>query len=275
MKNPRLAHPVKLEGWTALRRDISPWAYRVIVAAGFLSFFFFYMWLSRQEWVSNTFFPRVDALWEAAVTVFSGEDVWVDVQASLLRVTGGFALAAVLALPIGLFMGSYRSVEAFAQPFTEFFRYVPVPALIPLTMIFFGIGEPAKVMLIFIGTFFQMVLMVADEVRRVPYELVQVSYTLGARPKEIVAKVLLRAALPGIFDALRLCNGWAWTYVVVAELVAATEGMGFRILKFYRFIQTPKIFIYLALLGLIGLALDMAFRMAHKRLFAWADTTKR
>jgi NitT/TauT family transport system permease protein len=158
---------------------------------------------------------------------------------------------------------------------TEYVRYIPVPALIPLLMLFFGIGEMAKVMLIFVGVFFQLVLMVADEVRRVPHELVQVSQTLGAGRAEIIRLVLFRAATPGIFDALRLCNGWAWTYLVVAELIAANEGMGYRILKFSRFLQTPKIFVYLILLGIIGLALDFAFRKFNERVFHWADATKR
>jgi NitT/TauT family transport system permease protein len=106
----------------------------------------------------------------------------------------------------------------------------------------------------------------------VPYELIQVGYTLGATRREILSQILWPAALPGIFDALRLCNGWAWTYLVVAELVAANEGLGYRILKFSRFLQTPKIFVYLILLGVLGLALDMVFRRFNKRIFHWAAT---
>jgi len=142
-------------------------------------------------------------------------------------------------------------------------------------MLLFGIGETSKMMLIFLGTFFQLVLMVADEIRRVPYELIMVGYTLGASKREVIRRILLRAAMPGIFDALRLCNGWAWTYLVVAELIAANEGLGYRILKFSRFLQTPKIFVYLILLGILGLSLDYIFRKLNERLFHWADTTKR
>jgi NitT/TauT family transport system permease protein len=130
-------------------------------------------------------------------------------------------------------------------------------------------------MLIWVGTFFQLALMVADETRRVPYELLQVSYTLGARRREVIRLVMWRAAMPGIFDALRLCNGWAWTYLVVAELVAANEGPGYRVLKFSRFLQTPKIWVYLLLLGVIGLGLDAIFRAVNRRLFHWAETVKR
>ena len=148
-------------------------------------------------------------------------------------------------------------------------------ALIPIFMVLFGIDELSKIMLIWVGTFFQLVLMVADETRRVPYELLQVSYTLGATRREVLRLVMWRGAMPGIFDALRLCNGWAWTYLVVAELVAANEGLGYRVLKFSRFLQTPKIWVYLVILGVIGLGLDMLFRVVNRKLFHWADTGKR
>ncbi|MFO1477250.1 MAG: ABC transporter permease, partial [Verrucomicrobiota bacterium] len=221
------------------------------------------------------FVPSPSRVWQTAWEFLHDGYLWPDVQISLYRVTAGFLLSAALAIPVGVFMGSFRVCEGLLQPLTEYVRYIPVPALIPLLMLFFGIGEIAKVMLIFVGTFFQLVLMVADEIRRVPHELVQVSQTLGASRGETVRLVLLRAAMPGIFDALRLCNGWAWTYLVVAELIAANEGMGYRILKFSRFLQTPKIFVYLILLGVIGLALDFAFRRLNRRLFHWADATRR
>lgn len=242
---------------------------------GFFACLALYVWVSQRPDTNPTFVPPPGRLWTAAKAVFSGSDLAVDVRASFLRVTAGFLLAALAGVPFGIWIGANRAAEAFTQPVLEFLRYVPVPALIPLIMIFCGIGEAAKIALIFIGTFFQLALMVADEVRRVPHDLVQAAQTLGARRGEIVGLVLFRGSLPGIFDALRLCNGWAWTYLVVAELVAATEGLGFRTLRFYRFIQTPNIFVYLLVLGAIGLVLDLLFRALNARLFRWADATRR
>jgi NitT/TauT family transport system permease protein len=225
--------------------------------------------------VNPVFVPSPAKVWQTAREFLGDGNLWADVKISVGRVTAGFLLSAIVAIPIGVLIGSFRVCEGLLQPITEYVRYIPVPALIPLLMLVFGIGELAKVMLIFVGTFFQLVLMVADEIRRVPHELVQVSQTLGARRGESVRLVLFRGAMPGIFDALRLCNGWAWTYLVVAELIAANEGMGYRILKFSRFLQTPKIFVYLILLGMIGLGLDFAFRRLNRRLFHWADATRR
>lgn len=259
----------------AIRSPLPRGLYVLLVVVGFLLCFALYGWISSRPGSNPTFTPPADRLWAASRAIFSGPELWIDVRASFARVIAGFLLAAVVGVPVGLWIGAFRSAEALTQPVLEFLRYVPVPALIPLSMVFLGLGEAAKVALIFVGTFFQLSLMAADEVRRVPHELVQAAQTLGARRGEIVSLVLLRAALPGIFDALRLCHGWAWTYVVVVELVAATEGLGFRTMRFYRFIQTPNIFIYLLVLGALGLVLDLLFRAFNTRVFRWADATRR
>ena len=261
--------------WLAVRGDIPGWAYKALIVLGFVLLLALWWWVSAQSWVNPVFVPSPPKVWEAARQFLNTANLWLDVKVSVMRVTAGFLLSAALAIPIGVFIGSFKVCEALLQPLTEYVRYIPVPALIPLLMLFFGIDEMAKIMLIFVGVFFQLVLMVADEIRRVPHELVQASQTLGAKRGEVVRLVLFRAAMPGIFDALRLCNGWAWTYLVVAELIAANEGMGYRILKFSRFLQTPKIFVYLILLGIIGLALDFAFRKFNQRVFHWANATKR
>ncbi len=261
--------------WFALRREIPQSGYTALMVASFVLAFLVWAWASHQAFVNPVFMPTPERVWEAARGFVTEGDVWTDVKVSFVRVTLGVGLSIVLAIPLGMLIGSFSVAEGLFQPLTEFVRYIPVPALIPLMMVLFGIGETPKVMLIFVGTFFQLVLMVADEVRRVPYELLQVGYTLGATRWEIVRNIMWPAALPGIFDALRLCNGWAWTYLVVAELVAANEGLGYHILKFSRFLQTPKIFVYLIILGVIGLSLDMVFRAFNRHVFHWTATNRR
>lgn len=260
----------------ALRRDIPRWIYYCAAVGGFLLVLGVWVWFSHQPSEDeNVYLPKPGLVWTTAIEVFQDKTVWQDIKISFLRVTAGFLLSAAFAIPLGIWIGSWKLVEGVTQPLIEFVRYVPVPALIPILMLFFGLDELPKIMLIFVGTFFQLVLMVADEVRRVPQEFLSVSYTLGAKKGEAVRLVLMRAAMPGIFDALRLCNGWAWTYLIVAELIAANEGLGYRILKFYRFVQVPKIFVYLFILGALGLLLDFLFRKFNARVFHWADTTKR
>jgi NitT/TauT family transport system permease protein len=261
--------------WFALRRDIPAWGYRTLAAAGFAGVVAVWAWLSHRDLVNPVFLPTPEAVWGGTRELLGDRTLWVDIKMSFFRVTAGFLLAAATAIPLGVLIGSFRVAEGLMQPLTEFVRYIPVPALIPIFMVLFGIDELSKIMLIWVGTYFQLVLMVGDEIRRVHQDLLQVSYTLGARRAETIRLVIWPAAMPGVFDALRLCNGWAWTYLVVAELVAANEGLGFRVLKFSRFLQTPKIWVYIILLGLIGLGLDLLFRALNRRLFHWADTGKR
>lgn len=261
--------------WFALRQDIPPRAYAALAVASFGLAFIAWAALSYSELLNPVFMPTPGKVWDAALGFLAEGEVLKDLKVSFLRVSAGFLLSAVVAVPCGVLIGAFRVGEGLVQPLTEFVRYVPVPALIPLMMVLFGIGEMPKIMLIFIGTFFQLVLMVAEEVRRVPFDLIQVGHTMGGTRREILERIIWPAALPGIFDALRLCNGWAWTYLVVAELVAANEGLGYRILKFSRFLQTPKIFVYLILLGVVGLALDMVFRSFNRRAFHWAATDRR
>ena len=257
-----------------LRRNIPAGRYRLLAVVGFVLCLFVWGLISASNIVDPVFLPTPIAVAHTMVEIFSDPTIWSDLWVSFVRVSVGFLLSAAIALPVGILIGSFKPIEAIVQPVTEFVRYVPVPALIPILMVTLGIGEESKWALIFIGTYFQLVLMVADEVRRVPYELLQVAQTLGATQGEIIRRVLWRSAMPGIFDALRLCNGWAWTYLIVAELVAANEGLGFRILKFSRFLQTPKIWVYLILLGAIGLLLDLMFRSLNRWLFKWAETGK-
>ncbi len=193
-----------------------------------------------------------------------------DMSISIFRVMAGFLLSVVVALPLGLYIGAYRPVRAAFEPLMEFARYLPAVAFVPVLLLWAGIGEGSKIAVIWIGTFFQMVIMVSEDVSRAPMAQVEAARTLGATNGEVVKLVLLRSAMPSIFDTLRITLGWAWTYLVVAELVAANSGLGYAILKAQRFLQTDRIFVGVAVIGLIGLASDQAFRLAHRRLFPWA-----
>jgi len=256
--------------WFPVRGEVAKRRSRAFGLLGALLVLASYGWLSRRDWVSSALLPPLGSVLKTGWQTLHEPDFWLDLKVSFVRVTAGFLAAAALAVPLGIFAGSFRLCSALLEPVSEFLRYIPVPALVPLVLVVLGIDEGAKISLVFVGTFFQLLLMTADEVRQVPLSLVQVSQSMGATRLEVVARVLTPAALPGISYALRICNGWAWSYVVVAELLAATEGLGFRILRFYRFVQTPNIYVYLLVFGLIGLAFDALFRLLHARLFRWS-----
>jgi NitT/TauT family transport system permease protein len=190
---------------------------------------------------------------------------------SLYRVLLGFFFAALLAIPLGVLMASSKKVEGFSSPFIGFVRYLPVTALIPLMILYFGIGELEKMIVIFVGTFFQLVLMVQDTVSSVPGDLLKASYTLGTKGLAVYTRVLLPADMPGIMDNLRICMGWAWTYLVIAELVAANSGLGFMIMRSQRFLKTDQIFAGLIVIGCLGIVTDYLFRYLSRLLFPWYE----
>ena len=157
------------------------------------------------------------------------------------------------------------------RPICEFVRYMPVPAFVPLIMVWVGIGERAKITVIFIGTFYQLVLLVADDAMSVPDDLLNAGYTLGTDSKMTIFKILIPAMMPRLMETLRMMIGWAWTYLVSAELVAASTGLGYTILKSQRFLKTDAIFGGIILIGLLGLITDRIFAFVNKKLFHWAE----
>ena len=219
--------------------------------------------------VDRVFLPGPLDVARRVVRWFTEDRLTSDIGISLYRVVAGWALSALIALPLGLYVGTFRSVQALLEPLTDFIRYMPAVAFIPLVMLWIGIDEGAKIGIIFIGTFFQMVLMVAEDVRRVPMAQIEAAQTMGATRGEILEKVILPSAKPSLLDTMRVTMGWAWTYLVVAELVAANSGLGYAIIKAQRFLQTDKIFAGIILIGIIGLAIDQAFRLLHRRAFPW------
>jgi NitT/TauT family transport system permease protein len=210
-------------------------------------------------------------VFQAAIRLWSSGELWPDIKISVFRIGMGFLVSAVLAIPLGILVGAYKSVEAAQEPLNGFIRYVPVPALIPLVMVAAGIGESAKILLIFLGTYFQMVIIVADVTRLVPRDLLSAARTLGAKPHQVLFNVLLPATLPGLMETCRTMIGWAWTYLVIAEVVATDSGLGYRIMKAQRFLRTDEIFVGILVLGLLGLATDMLFKWLQPRLLPWAE----
>jgi NitT/TauT family transport system permease protein len=193
-----------------------------------------------------------------------------DIAITVWRVLGGFVIAAAIAVPLGIAMGAYKPIEAFFEPFVSFARYLPASAFIPLLILWAGIGELQKLLVIFIGSFFQIVLMVAVTVSGTRRDLVEAAYTLGADARGVVRRVLLPSAAPAIAETLRLVLGWAWTYVIVAELIGASSGIGHMITDSQALLNTGQIIFGIIVIGIIGLVSDYAFKRANHALFPWS-----
>ena len=166
----------------------------------------------------------------------------------------------------------FKPVEALLEPLISFARYLPASAFIPLLILWAGVGETQKLSVIFIGAVFQICLMVAVIVGGVRMELIEAAYTLGAKSRGVVLRVMLPAAAPQIFETLRLVLGWAWTYVIVAELIGASAGIGFMIIDAQRFLDTGQMIFGIFVIGVIGLVSDFLFKQLNQRLFSWAQS---
>lgn len=261
--------PQRRSGLWTVRAPISRRTYWVLALIGLFTPLVLWAVLAAFGGLDPVFLPAPLAVLSKTWTWLTETGLLDDMGISIYRVVTGFLLSAVIALPLGLFIGSYRAVQALLEPLTDFIRYMPAVAFIPLVMLWVGIGEGSKIAIIFIGTFFQMVLMVAEDVRRVPAAQVEAAQTMGASRSELVEKVIFPSAKPALLDTLRITMGWAWTYLVVAELVAANSGLGYAILRAQRFLQTDTIFAGIIVIGLIGLITDQLFRLAHRRAFPW------
>ncbi|HJP10940.1 MAG TPA: ABC transporter permease [Arenicellales bacterium] len=193
------------------------------------------------------------------------EDIWI----SVARVWGAFLMSAIMAIPIGIWMSSYRIVGALTEPIVDFIRYLPVPALVPLLIIWFGIGESSKIAVLWMGTFFQLVLLIGDDTKRVPKEFIETGFTVGAQPRQITWHIVFRSMLPNIVDNLRITLGWCWTYIIIAEIVASNAGIGHAIWSARRFVKTPEVMAGILTVGVIGLLTDQIIRYAHRRWFRY------
>lgn len=225
--------------------------------------------LSYGGYVQPHFLPAPGKVVDSAIKMITGGELFKHIYISVYRVVMGFILAAVIGVPLGILMGSLRIVEGMFEPIIGFIRYLPASAFIPLFILWIGLGEAEKIAVIFFGTFFQMVLMVMDVTKNVPTELIDVAYTLGATRFGVFRKVILPASLPGIVDTLRITFGWAWTYLVVAEIVGALSGLGFMIMQASRFLASEKILVGIFVIGLLGMITDLLFKGLYNIMFPW------
>lgn len=253
---------------------IKPTHFLVIAVAVFAILALLWVLATANEWIKPLFLPSPGTVWSRLWDLAKGGELWDDTKVSVFRILVGFTLATVMAIPIGILIGAYRFWEAAIEPLVDFIRYMPVVAFVPLTILWAGTGDGQKFLIIWIGTFFQQVLLIMDNTKRVPLDLVDIGRTLGMKDRSILARIILPGAAPGIWDSMRISVGWAWTWLVLAELVAATSGLGYRITTAQRFFQTDTIIAYILVLGVLGLVTDQVMKALGRRMFRYAEARR-
>jgi NitT/TauT family transport system permease protein len=195
----------------------------------------------------------------------------IDILMSTQRVFVGVALGVFFAVPVGFCLGWYKGLRSFIDPVINFFRALPPIALIPLVIVYFGIGEIAKTVILFYASFFAGVIVMYEGIAQISPIYVRVARTLGANDLEIFGKVIVPLTIPHILTAIRVALGVAWATLVASELIAAQQGLGALIQNASAFFQLDIIYVGIICIGLIALAMDLALRAATRRLVAWQD----
>ena len=188
---------------------------------------------------------------------------------STFRVFGAFILACLIGLPLGLAMGMSPMLRGIFDPPIEFYRPIPPLAYLPLMIIWFGIGETSKVLLIFLSIFAPIVLGARSGVKSAAIEQIHAAYSFGATRWQVMRHVIMPAALPEILTAMRIGIGFGWTTLVAAEMVASTKGLGYMVLSASQFLQTPVVIMGIFVIAIIAFGFDLLMRFLERRLVPW------
>ncbi|MEP4808538.1 MAG: ABC transporter permease [Luteolibacter sp.] len=227
--------------------------------------------ISALELADPTLFPSPAKVFEAWITLFAEKEFAADVLQSLKRIFLSFGIAVAIALPLGILMGAFTPVEGFLNALASPFRYLPAPSFVPLLLMWLGTGDSQKIALLVIGVVFFLITLFMDNTKSVPVDLVECARTLGAGRMMVLRKILLPAAMPLYVDTARQMLAVSWTYLVIAEIVATTDGIGAMMMRAKRFVQVDNIMAGILTIGLLGLISDLLIRMIHKRLFKYLN----
>ena len=222
------------------------------------------------------YFPAPDEVASAFYTAFVTEpkrrnEKWLheSLWDSIQVIFWGFVISSIFGVPLGVLMGTYRIFAKLNEPFIEFFRYLPAPAFGALAVAILGIHQGPKIAIIFIGTFFQQVLVIANTTRKLDPMLVEAALTLGAKRTSLLFKVIVPGISTNLFRDLRILLGWAWTYLIVAELIGSSSGITWFITQQARYKNFDNVYAAIMMIGIIGLFSDIMLGWIGKRIFPW------
>lgn len=225
-------------------------------------------YLTPEE--GRKFLPSVEEVFYALVDLFREQDFLDDVIASCIRIFVSFSAAAAVAIPLGVLMGCFKNLRALLNPTLSGWRYLPAASFMPLLLVWFGPTDTAKLALLFIGVVFFLIALILDNTEAVPSEFVEAALTMGAGRWEVVRNVVVPAAAPAIFDSMRNMIAVGWTYLVIAEIVGAENGIGAMMMRAGRTLAVDQIMAGIFMIGVLGVMTDILFRIAARLLLPWA-----
>lgn len=243
-------------------------------AAAWVVFFTTWYYVVYIGAVPAILLPAPDSIIHAALAMFSKEGFAGDVGASVVRIFLSFLLTSIVAIPLGIAMGSLKVFEAFFNPFVSAWRYLPAAAFVPILLMWLGTGETPKLALLILGVIFFQITVVMDMTKSIPIPLLETAMTLGATRWQILSRVIVPWMLPNIVNALRQTIAIGWTYLVIAEIIASTNGIGAVMMRAQRFVHTDKIMVGIVMIGVLGLLTDLGFQWLYRILFPHLSVSK-
>lgn len=228
------------------------------------------LWVLAVEngWIRPFFLPSPMAVGQALLDLFAN-GFGYDILISTLRILIGFLVAIAVAFPLGLVIGRSRFLAAMFEPLIDFIRYTPIAATIPLLILWFGIGEEEKIIVIALSVVFQLMLMVANSVLATPKDLIRAALTLGATGPQVLLRVILPHLAPRFVDDLRISLGWAWSSLMIAEIVGSTSGIGYTIIQAQRLLQTEAVVASILVIGGLGIVTDRLMKGYANWRYPW------
>ena len=252
-----------------MKKAISKIHYLALSLAGLLFILSLWSLLTYTLLVPAFFLPSPSAVYHALLELIKTGVLLTDIKASMIRICLGVGLSFLIALPLGLALGLSKKMEALIEPILAFIRYIPASAFIPLAIIWLGIGEFEKILILLLGLSPYLTLIIANLVIQTKIEFINVALTLGATQKQLVTKVILPGLLPHLWDSARITFGTAWTLVIITEIVGAQSGLGQLMVESGRFLRTDAVFSAILVIGILGLMTDYFFKLTYPLLFPW------
>lgn len=229
--------------------------------------------ITNMGWVKPLFLPKPQAVFQQFYEYLTGQandkPLWQHFAASMFRVFSAFALACVTAIPIGIAMGMSRVARGIFDPPLEFYRPLPPLAYLPLIIIWFGIDELPKVLLIFLSCFAPLALAARSGMRSASQEQINAAYSMGASYMQVIRHVILPSALPDILIGMRIAIGFGWTTLVAAEMVAANLGLGQMVLNASNFLRTDIVIMGIIVIGVVAYLFDLLMRWVERVAVPW------
>lgn len=204
-----------------------------------------------------------------------GQWLYESLWHSITIIFWGFLISSLIGVPLGVLCGAYSGISRLIEPFTEFVRYLPAPAFGALAVAILGIYDGPKIAIIVIGTLFQQILIIANTTRKLDFGLIEAALTLGAKGRAILTRVVVPGIMPDLYRDQRILLGWAWTYLIVAELIGTSSGITWFITQQARYQHFANVYAAIIMIGIIGLGVDMVLARIGRRLFPWDQATKR